>query len=403
MVISELIMPKLGLSMTTGEVVEWTKQEGDPVKTGEVCAKIITKKLEGDVEARGDGTLLKIIVPVGGEAPYGAVIGFVGDPGDEIPEVTMPVIEEEVAEVAEGVPGVPGIPGVPEVVLASPAAKRRAREEEIEIALVRGTGPGGRITEGDVEIFIEEVLEIKPYSGMRRVIGDHMSASRLAAADVVVFTEVDLSDLMRFRKEILPSIQKMEEQRIPFTALFAKAVAIALERHPIVNSTLFGDQIIIKKAVHLGIAVALDEGLIVPVVRNAQKKSLVEIGYEIIDLAKRGRAGQLALEEMSGSTFSITNLSMYPIDGFTPVINQPENAILGMGRTVEKPVVVDGEIVIRPIMTLSLTFDHRVIDGLPAAEFLKTLKRLLENYISMVGRYRGMPVVTSDTMVHPYE
>ncbi|MGI6488658.1 MAG: dihydrolipoamide acetyltransferase family protein [Syntrophothermaceae bacterium] len=221
-------------------------------------------------------------------------------------------------------------------------------------------------------------LEVIPYEGMRKAIGDNMAQSWAVAPKVTHHISVDMTEILALRQKVNEGAKKRD--RVSITDFLVKAVARALELRPNINVTLDGDQVKVLKDINIGVAVALDDGLIVPVVRNANEKCLADINKEVKDLAKRTRKNQLNPDEMTGGTFTVTNLGAYgSVDWFTPIINQPESAILGVGRTVQKPVVVDGEIVIRPMMGLSLAFDHRIIDGAPAAEFLAVLVELIEN------------------------
>jgi pyruvate dehydrogenase E2 component (dihydrolipoamide acetyltransferase) len=221
-------------------------------------------------------------------------------------------------------------------------------------------------------------LEVIPYEGMRRAIGDNMANSWAIAPKVTHHTSVDMTELLALRQKINTGVK--DKDKVSVTDLIVKAVARALEIKPKINVTLDGEEIRVLQDINVGVAVALDDGLVVPVVRNADRKKLAQISKEIKDLAKRARRNKLEPDEMTGGTFTITNLGAFgSVDWFTPIINQPESAILGLGRTVERPVAVDGQIVIRPMMALSFAFDHRVIDGAPAAEFLGVLIGLLEN------------------------
>ena len=276
----------------------------------------------------------------------------------------------------------------------TPLAAEIARQEGIDISTVTGTGENGKITKDDVmralgpsesEAVPEAVPEERPpeyrtvpFEGMRKSIADNMRASLQNAAQLTAFTEVDVTEMVRFRDLMREEYHKDDSVRISYNDIVAMATARALMRHPVMNSTQVGEEIRIYETVHLGIAVALSEGLIVPKLRNAEKKTLLQIAKEARKLAKKAREGGLAVEDVTGGTFTITNVSMLGVDGFTPVLNPPETGILGVGRVIEKPWVHQGEICIRQIMTLSLTFDHRVVDGAPAMAFLKDLARYLE-------------------------
>jgi len=377
---AQITMPKLGLSMKTGTVAKWLKNEGDSVKKGEPVVEIMTEKITNTVEAPEDGVLLKIVAAKGAKLPIGALLGVIGSEGEDITNLLAGATAGTAA-------AVPAAPAAGERVKISPAARKLAEENGIDYRRIKGTGPEGRITREDVERAIAEgvpsaddrpALEVIPYEGMRRAIGDNMANSWAVAPKVTHHTSVDMSGMLALRKSINNGVKDKDE--VSITDLLVKAVARALEMKPKLNATLDGEEIKVLKDINIGVAVALPDGLIVPVVRNANQKSLYQVSKEIKDLAKRARKNKLEPDEMTGGTFTITNLGAYgSVDWFTPIINQPESAILGVGRTVEKPVVVDGQIVIRPMMGLSLAFDHRVIDGAPAAEFLKVLIDLIEN------------------------
>lgn len=373
-------MPKMGLTMKTGTVAKWLKNEGDRVKKGEPVVEIMTEKITNTVEAPVDGILLKIVANKGAKLPIDSLLAVIGEEGEDISAL--------LAEAPAGTAATaPAAPAAGERIKISPAARKLAEEHGIDYTRIKGTGPEGRITREDVEKAIAEgvcpadnrpTLEVIPYEGMRRAIGDNMAYSWSVAPKVTHHTSVDMSGMIALRKSINNGVK--ERDKVSITDLLVKAVARALEIRPRVNVTLDGEEIKVLKDINIGVAVALADGLVVPVIRNANQKSLYQVSKEIKDLAKRARRNKLQPDELTGGTFTITNLGVYgSVDWFTPIINQPESAILGVGRTVERPVVVDGQIVIRPIMGLSLAFDHRVIDGAPAAEFLKVLIDLIEN------------------------
>lgn len=377
---TQVTMPKLGLSMKTGTVGKWHKNEGDTVKKGETLVDVMTEKITNKVEAPAEGILLKIVSPKGAVLPIAGLMAIIGAEGEDISALLQ-------AAPAAGGAAAPKKAAPGEKVKISPAARKLADENGLDYTLIAGTGPEGRITREDVEKAIEEgvavpdprpVLETVPYEGMRKAIGDNMANSWVTNAKVTHHVSVDMSGMMALRKKINEGLK--DKEKISVTALLTKAVARAIEIKPIVNSTLAGDEIKILKDINIGMAVALDDGLIVPVISNANEKKLADVSREIQDLAKRARKNKLTPDEMGGATFTITNLGAYnSVDAFTPIINLPEAAILGVCRTVEKPVVVNGEIVIRPMMGLSLSFDHRIIDGAPAAEWLAVLLDLIQN------------------------
>jgi len=369
----KVIMPKLGMAMTEGTVVKWLKPDGARVEKGERIAVVMSKKITYEVEAPASGILRHAAAEKEVKA-VGEVIGYIAEPGEVIPEL-------------EKVPAAPPVAEVPappaKEILATPAAKRLAKEHGIDLSQITGTGPGGRITEKDVMAFIEArkappppprpPAKVIPFIGMRQAIAERMTQSLQTMAQVTITTEIDATELVRMREQL------KGEFELTYTDMVVKAAAMALKKHPLLNSTLIGEEIHLLDEIHIGVAVALEGGLIVPVVRNADKKSLKEIAAETRRLAEGARAGTLTVDEVTGSTFTVTNLGMYGVDTFTPIINPPEVAILGVGRIVEKPACYQGQIVPRAMMCLSLTFDHRIVDGAPAAEFLRTVKELLEN------------------------
>jgi pyruvate dehydrogenase E2 component (dihydrolipoamide acetyltransferase) len=280
-------------------------------------------------------------------------------------------------------------------IVASPAARRLGRELGVDLTRLTGSGPGGRIIERDVQAAASApAAPVAPAApalaqppvgastialqGMRRTIAERMLQSQNSNATVTATLEVDMDEATRLRQQLVGEWEQREGVRVTFTDLIVKAAAKALLEYPRLNATLRGDQIVEQAEVHVGIAVALDDGLIVPVLRNAERKSLIEIGRETRALGERARAGQLAIPDVTGGTFTITNLGTYGVDAFTPIINPPEAAILGVGKIARKPVARDDQVVIRPMMWLSLTFDHRIVDGAPAATFLRRVQEILE-------------------------
>ncbi|MER3398510.1 MAG: 2-oxo acid dehydrogenase subunit E2 [Chloroflexota bacterium] len=365
----QIVMPKLGMAMTEGEVVKWLKEDGAQVAKDEPVVQVMSKKITYEVKAPQAGVLRQAVLPKQ-KVPVGAVIGYITAPGEEVP-------------VTPAAPAAAAGPTAQAEALATPMAKRLAREHGIDLREVRGTGPGGRIQESDVLAYLEQrrqapaapeappAARVIPFTGMRRAIAERMTESLQTMAQVTITTEADVTGLVEF-------VDRLKTRAdISYTAVLVKAVAAALKQHPILNSTLVGDEIRLLDEINIGVGVALDEGLIVPVIRNADRLSLAEIDRELKRLAAAARAGTLTVDEVTGSTFTISNLGMYGVDAFTPIINPPEVAILGVGRITEKPAVYRGQVAVRSLMTLSLTFDHRVVDGAPAAAFLQTLAGML--------------------------
>ena len=433
----KVTMPKLGMTMKVGKVSKWYKNEGDSVEKGENLFEVETEKITNKIEAPGSGILFQIVVPEGETVPVGtilAVIALADEQPDRIEGIQAGKVVEMKAEAGKPPPAeTETTPVERKRILSTPSARRVAKELGVDLTLVAGTGPDGKIKEGDVIKFHEEgppapkitplaaeiakqegldifkitgtgengkitkedveralaaaktVPEEKPYDvkiipfeGIRKVIADNMQASLHNAAQLTAFTEVDVTEMVRFRDLVREEYKKDGSVKISYNDIIILATARALLQHPIMNSTLIGEEILVHDTVHMGIAVALTEGLIVPKLRHAEKKNLLQIAKEVRQLAQKAREGVLAIEEVTDGTFTITNVSMLGMDGFTPVLNPPETGILGVGRVIEKPAVFEGEITIRHMMTLSLTFDHRVVDGAPAMTFLKTLARFLE-------------------------
>ena len=388
---TEITMPKLGLTMTTGKVGRWLVQEGSPVKQGEALLEIMTDKITNVIESPSDGVLLKIIAREGVELPVGAVLGAMGGVGEEYREA-----------VTTGLPAPAASSGTPkggeEKIRISPLARKLAEERGLDWSGITGTGPSGRIVKEDVEAALAAAATKEtalprpapaakessvspefsetPYSGMRRVIGEHMAQSWAVSPKVDYHVSVDATAMLKLRQ----AGKQTANEKITLTDIVVKIVARALKLRPNMNVALIGEQIRQYPEPCIGVAVALESGLVVPVVRNADSKPLTAISREIRQLAQKARAGQLSLEEMRGGTFTVTNVgAFHSVDWFTPIINQPEAGILGIGRIVDTPVASEGQIVIRPMLGLSLSFDHRIIDGLPAAEFLKVVLDLMEN------------------------
>jgi pyruvate dehydrogenase E2 component (dihydrolipoamide acetyltransferase) len=451
-------MPKLGLLMETGTVGAWKVAEGDQIAIGQVIAEITTEKIVYELESQAAGVLLKILLPDDGEAPVGEPIGIIGQPGEDISAfggapaaaAAPAAAEAPVAAAAESAAVPVRAPG--ERVVASPAAKKLASELGIDLALVAGSGPGGRVTLEDVtaaaaqpaapaaaEAFATPVakklaaelgvdlagvagsgpsgrvkaddvtraatpaapavtaagaggaatdirggvLQEIPYSGMRKMIGEHMDASRTIAPTVTYSGMADVQKLKELIAQI--NLTRPDDDRVNITAATVKAVALTLERMPKVNSTLDGNVIKVWRNINVGVAVALNEGLIVPVIREANRKRLSEIAREIKELAGKARENKLLPDDISGGTFTVSTLGPYrSVDFFSPIINQPESAILGVGRMADTVVAVDGQPVVHATMGLAVTCDHRVIDGAPAAEFLKILMDYLAEPFSIL-------------------
>jgi len=375
--VTRVVMPRLSLTMKEGTVVQWFKKEGDTVQKGEPIVEVLSEKVTYDVEAPASGVLRKILVSEGANVPVAEAMGIILAPGEQLPEIPAATEETPMEKIEEAIatPEKEIVEKAEERFLASPAAKRLAREHGVDLSRVRGTGPEGRIVEDDVKSFIEEtepmpkVRETIPLSGIRKTTAERVSLSARIAPHSTITMEVNMTNAVRLR----------EEKTFSYTDMLIKAVATALREHPLLNSTLEDEQIKVFEDVNVGVAVATEEGLVVPVIRSADKKSLSEITLTVEELVEKARQRKLSRKELTGGTFTVTNLGMYGVDVFIPIINPPEAAILGAGKVTEKPVVVNGEVKTKPAMQLSLSFDHRIVDGAPAAQFLQRVKQLLEN------------------------
>jgi pyruvate dehydrogenase E2 component (dihydrolipoamide acetyltransferase) len=370
--VTKVVMPRLSLTMKTGTVIQWFKKENETVQKGEPLVEVLSEKITYDVEAPASGILRKILTQEGSDVPVDQAIGLIGSADEPIlQEATEP---EPAPESVQAPPQLQRLEEVSERVLASPAARRLAKELHVDLSQVKGTSPDGRVVEDDVKLFAEQlgtelkVQEIIPMVGIRKTTAERLSLSARTAPHSTVVMEVDMSNAARIHGET----------RLSYTEMLVKAVASALREHRIMNATLDGEQIKVFEDVNVGVAVAAEKGLVVPVIRNADKKSLKEIASVLQTMVEKARQGELAKDDLSGGTFTITNLGMYGVDVFIPIINPPETAILGVGRVVEKPVAVNGQVTVRPMMQLSLAYDHRIVDGAPAAQFLQTVKKILE-------------------------
>ena len=441
---TEILMPKLGLTMTEGTIDEWKKKVGDTVAKGEILLSVETDKLTNDVEAELDGVLLRIDVPAGETVACKTVIGWIGAAGEAVPEAgaSAPAAAAAPAETAAATaaPAASGPAAAParaagEYVLATPYAKKLAKEKGFDLTAIPATGYRGVVVAKDVEGFVpaaaaapaeaavkasplaakvaadlgidlkdvkaahgrvlaEDLLrylaetrekaeaedganareEVKPMSGMRKAIAKNMQNSHMTSPTVTFNLGIDMTEMKRYREQL-----KAKEIKVSYTDLLVKFVAKALTEFPLLNCSVEDNRIIYKHYINMGVAVALDNGLVVPNIQDADKKSLTEISAEVKEMAKQAREGKLPPEKLRGGTFTITNLGMYGIESFSPIINQPEVAILGVNTMEDKVVVRNGEMCIRPIMNLSLTADHRVVDGSVAAQFLQRVKSLMEN------------------------
>jgi pyruvate dehydrogenase E2 component (dihydrolipoamide acetyltransferase) len=464
--ITKVVLAKLSPTMEEGTIVKWNKKEGDAVKQGDVLAEIETDKANMEMEALGSGVLRKVLVPAGGKAPVGALIGVIADANEDIEktlagaspaaapaarpaeapkpaetpkaETPKPAEAPKAAEAPAAAAPQPAAPAPkptavpapapqprPEAVpapaagdarvKASPLARSMAAQRNIPLEAISGSGPGGRIIKRDIESWVGSAPaasapapagprsappagggaapaarrppaptvkpgEEIPLSNMRKTIARRLSESKVGAPHFYVTVEIDMNGAAALREQALAA----EEVKISYNDLVVKACAKALTRFPTVNASWNEDRITTHPEVHVGVAVAMPDGLIVPVVRNADRKSIGEIAREVKELAGRARERKLKPEEFTGGTFTISNLGMYDVTEFTAIINPPESAILAVGSVKQVPVVEDGALAVGHRMRVTMSSDHRVIDGALAAQFLAEVKRLLESPISLL-------------------
>ncbi len=425
---TKIIMPKLGMAMSNGKVVKWLKEDGAEVRKDEPVVVVMSKKITYEVVAPADG-IVRHISRAKDTCDIGQIIGFITAPGEETPKVEITVPAEVPVETKASAPAAlvkekAGAPQEGKLIPSSPAARRLARElgvdisrvtpsgsrvteadvqrfydeqaqisisplarqmaeaEGLDIATIQGSGPNGKIVEDDILRMLEgakpkAVAENIPFVGMRQAIAEQMVHSLQTMAQITLMTKVDVTELKSTRE----ALRVRWDLKVSYTDLLVKAVAVALDDHPLLGAKLVpeNDEIVMPDEINVGVAVALEDGLIVPVVRNVDRMTVPEIGARIKELAQRARENTLDVDEVTGAAFTVTNLGMYGVDGFTPVINPPEVAILGVGRITEELALVNGQIAARSKMVLSLTIDHRIVDGAPGAAFLQTLMHILEH------------------------
>ncbi len=393
----QLLMPKFGMSMVEGTVVNWFKKEGEHVRKGEPLLVIETDKVTVEVEAPWAGVLQMVLTKDGEDAPVGQSVGvLLTDEDGAQNQVALTGKPRRAARRSTAADAPASVAAVSQVARPanldiSPIALKIATERGVDVSSIKGTGPGGRITKEDVLQAAEqpvpevaeatelETLQVIPLLGVRKTISERMRLSRQTAAHFTLSMEVDMTEAVRFRERWSGVPGEGDAQRPSLNDMVVMAVARALAGHRNINCSVVGNEIRIWKQINVGVAVATDRGVIVPVVRDANLQSLAALSALVHELADRARESTLDLVDVSGGTFTVTNLGSFGVDTFTPVINQPESAILGVGRVAEKPVAVNGEVAVRWIMPLSLSIDHRVIDGAPGARFLGAVKDLLES------------------------
>ena len=438
---TNVLLPQWGMNMEDGTLTRWLVSEGDEIAEGQPLVEVETAKINSELESPASGVVYHIMAAEGSLVKVGELVAVIGEPGENPPRPepgapsspggarrrqrrrdaaraggaarrqvtpvarrlardngidldavngTGPrgrITEQDVRAAIEARQSRPRVQVVPR-------ARMLARQNDIDLADVAGSGPNGRITVADVERAIADrdadvalsdaVGETIPLTGLRKIIADRMTMSVSTMAQVTLSTEADVTELLNLRESMVSEWRPHRIRPLDLDFIIA-AVAAALKAHPMLNSHLVDGNVLLLKDVNIGIAVAVPDGLVVPVLRGADSLDLLGIARQIRALADRTRKNELGVDDMTGAGFTVTALSNYDIDVFTPIIDPPQVAILGLGRAIEKPVVVDGEIVARSMMHLSVTFDHRALDGVPVAEFIRTLKASLESPGELVG------------------
>lgn len=396
----EVKMPQLGLTMEEGTIETWHKKEGDKVAKGEILLEIATDKITSEIESEFDGVVLKLIAAEGEDVPVQGVIAIIGEEGEQVDTGSKPAdpieeskVQESIREVAVKSETLAPVTSAGGRVKISPLAKKTAEKMGIDYTSLAGSGPGGRIIQQDVldakdKVVVKEekapvqiVQEVKKeggtvLKGMRKVVAERMLQSHLEIPPVTQNMKIDVTKLIEFRKSIN---ETREEKKFSINDFVLKAVAKALAKNPHIMVSLIDGQIFQNSNVNIGMAVSTDTGLIVPVINDADKLSLEALSSKAKDLALRARENKLDMDEYKGSTFTVSNLGMFGVESFTPIINQPDAAILGVCSVEDELALEDGVVVQKKKMKISLTYDHRLLDGAVAAKFQQEIKKLLEN------------------------
>ena len=409
--VSEVVMPKMGYDMTEGTIVRWVKQEGDEVKHGDVIAEVETTKVTVEVEAYGSGVLRKIVVREGQTVPVGEVIAIIAGRDEAITglkEKAPPTLKEAPRPAVR--PAEAPVDGKKEEaaprIAASPVARQMARQQGVDLTLIRGTGPGGRIIKEDVEAFLKKrpteiprpapvpaaapsaapheiPHEVRELSRIRQTIARRMAESKRVAPHFYVTSDIDMTEALRLRQSLNALVD--ERGKISVTDMLVKAAARTLREFPEANASFAEGKLRMYQRINIGVAVALDQGLVTPVIPDCDTKPLSQIAQEAKELVERARTGRLRPDDLTPGTFTISNLGMFDVEEFAAVINPPEAAVLAVGSVVPRPVVVDGEVKVADRMKVTLSADHRVLDGAVAARFLQRLKLFLEQPLHLVS------------------
>lgn len=402
----KMLMPKLSDTMEEGVILKWRKKEGESIKSGDILADIQSDKADMEQEAYDSGVVLKLFAKEGEGVKVGAPLAIIGKAGEDIsalladtapavpaaaiPHAPAPVVEPPAVSAPAAAPAPAPVIRSDARIKASPLAKRIAAEKNIDLRTIAGSGPFGRIVKADVEGKSGSTMPRKllaplqtkeiPHSMMRKTIAKRLLESKNTIPHFYLTVEMNMKRAMEFRT----AFTEASGSKISFNDIVVKAVALALRENPKANSSFLPEKVVQHGRIDVSVAVAVDEGLITPVIRNADQKTLLEISSETKELAKRAREGKLKPEEFTNGTFTVSNLGMYDIENFAAIINPPEGAILAVGSIVEKPVVENGQIVAGHTMKVTMSCDHRVVDGAVGAQFLQSFKKIVENPLFLV-------------------
>jgi len=378
----EVLMPRIDPGMQSGKIVEWIKKEGELVQKGEPILVVEGEKTTFEIEAPDTGVLSKILADVGTDVQVSQPVAIIGESEKSLQTARQ---KESIQHETAAQPPPVSRPTPSDRVIASPAARRLAQDRGVDLANVRGTGPGGRITREDVLAAMERasptaravskvrepaVLRKVKLEGIRKAVAERLTFSARNAVQVTLTMEADATRLVEL---------KNKQDHVGFTAFAVKAVAKALERNSAMNSAVEGEEITTYSDINIAVAINIDQGLVAPVISNANKKSVLEVNAMIEELSQKAKENRLTIEELTGGTFTVTNLGAYDVESFAPVINPPQCAILGLGRIAYRPIAAGERVSARPATLLTLVFDHRVVDGVPAAKFLRDVRNHLED------------------------
>ena len=393
--INEVIMPKLGLTMDEGTILSWYKKEGETVQTGEALLSVETDKVAIDVEAPSAGALLKIVVPEGATVPLGEVLAYIGDPGEVIPEKTQPArdataptapaVERRVTDTPKTVATGP--------IKVSPIARKLAEENKIDLSTIRGSGPQGRIVEADIRDILsasqkaelltasttEVPYQLRTLSSVQKIVAQRMSESARTIPHFYLSVELNATSLVNLRQELSPELEDQYGIRLTYTDLLLRSLALTLPKHSLLNAAFHSEaEVKLYDEINLGVAITTGQGLVVGVIHHTDRLTLGEISQARHALAAKAQERKLTPQDISGGTFTLTNLGMYDVDDFSPIINPGQSAILAVGAIVERPMGEAGQMILRSMLRLTLAVDHRVADGVNGALFLKDLRSVLE-------------------------